>query len=111
MTINLTAGLQDLGIKTDRIEVKSVNMHNSLNGEWRIGVNLPITIPTRGTTTGLRISEFHAVNADITVTPAEIATQMNMLEADVKTLSLEEIQDVVTTIGLAKLLPSLGLQA
>lgn len=104
----------DLGVTTSSVVVSRINLKPDNSGDWNMGVDFAVESPSRNTSKDASISiiERHMLNATITVKRSEIATAAGVTEEEVRTsLTLNQVETLVTTVALAKLFPAVGIDA
>jgi hypothetical protein len=108
-TIAITS--QNVGATAEAVVVNRMNLKSDDSGDWSVGLALTINNPERTEVTGARVNERHRVDAQITVTKAEVATEASVAEEAVGSLTLDQTETAVTAIAKNKILTAMGLSA
>lgn len=107
---NVAITKQNIGIETDTILITSINLKPDNSGEWDIEVECKPIIPERPNNDDVNFMERHIIFARVKVTRAEIAVVEKITEEEVRTtLTLEQVEAIVTQLAKTKVLGVLNL--
>jgi hypothetical protein len=108
-TIAITS--QNVGATAEAVVINRMNLKSDDSGDWSIGLSLTLANPERTEVEGIQVNERHKVNAQLTVTCAEIAAEASVAEEAVGSLTMDQMETAVTDIAVNKLLTAMGLSA
>jgi len=99
----------NVGVEMVEVEVMNINLSADDSGDWNIGVRVNLTTPDRADVPNIKLNENHRMQARMTVTRADVATELSIAEADVLQLPTQDLKDAVNAIALARVLAVLGI--